>query len=365
MGTSEQTVVHLATRISKEVCDHPSTPSSDVCLDLFEELKKVTITMLLLEKTKIGKLVTKSIKVIKRHKRTETGADELKKWERSLDLLTGLLDNWKEIADKETDTQSKAKTTMNNKNLQDTKRPGLPKNATEYRNRLVTQKKDMYKDPPVLPPSSIVTESTKCPLPKRDKTTDALSFLAGEDTSIQAVLKDFHPNRSPEDVLRAGSFGGTYFRPITSAVTNIHYNAQDVLKDTVKKDWIDGIPMSNLTSMTYNKKINKFGVKCGGSLGMWESSGWMVDSDPYGWFQWYCRFYQGRRCSDDRRQISRWCKSAGPKGRFRSQLCNKISAAQTTFDDYSISPVIRQTLLHWGLEITPTVLSLHRKRVGK
>ena len=97
---------------------------------------------------------------------------------------------------------------------------------------------------------------------------------------------------------------------------------------------------------------------------MWESSGWIVDCDPYGWFQWYCRFYQGRRCSDDARQISRWCKSAGPKGRFRSQLCNKILAAKTSCGNASISPVIRQTLLHWGLEITEIVLEKHRKRVG-
>merc|ERR1712025_882347 len=77
-------------------------------------------------------------------------------------------------------------------------------------------------------------------------------------------------------------------------------------------------------SQVYRKHINKYGVKCGGSLGMWESSGWISDSDPYGWFQWYCRFYNGRRCEDDSRQISRWLKSAGAKGRFRSQLCNKI-----------------------------------------
>ena len=58
-------------------------------------------------------------------------------------------------------------------------------------------------------------------------------------------------------------------------------------------------------------------------------------------------------------------KSAGPKGRFRSQLCNKILAANTSHDDRSISPVIRQTMLHWGLDITPQVLEQHRKRVGK
>lgn len=167
------------------------------------------------------------------------------------------------------------------------------------------------------------------------------------------------------DVMRAGSFGGTYFRSIVSAVTNVRYSGQEVLKDTCPKEWISGIPLSNLTSMNYRPAVNKYGVKCGGSLGMWESSGWIVDSDPYGWFQWYCRFYQGRRCSDDARQISRWCKSAGPKGRFRSQLCNKILNANTKCDDRSISPVIRQTLLHWGLEITPDVLAKHRKRTGR
>jgi hypothetical protein len=150
-----------------------------------------------------------------------------------------------------------------------------------------------------------------------------------------------------------------------SAVTNTEYKAHDVLNDTLPKEWIDGIPTTWLTSTLYRDHVNKFGVKCGGSLGMWESSGWIADSDPYGWFQWYCRFYQGRRCSDDARQISRWLKSAGPKGRFRSQLCNKILAAKAECDDKTISPVIRQTLLHWGLEITPEILEKHRQRVGK
>jgi hypothetical protein len=55
-------------------------------------------------------------------------------------------------------------------------------------------------------------------------------------------------------------------------------------------------------------------------------------------------------------------KSAGVKGRFRSQLCNKIIAAGARAEDARISPVIRQTLLHWGLEITEHVLEMHRKR---
>ena len=37
--------------------------------------------------------------------------------------------------------------------------------------------------------------------------------------------------------------------------------------------------------------------------------------DPYGWFMWYCRFYLGRRCEDDERQIGRWKNCTGPKGK--------------------------------------------------
>lgn len=98
------------------------------------------------------------------------------------------------------------------------------------------------------------------------------------------------------------------------------------------------------------------------ALGMWESSGWISDADPYGWFQWYCRFYEGRRSSDDARQIARWKGVAGPKGRFRSQLCNKIVSAKARHDDVSISPVIRQTLWHWGLVVTEKVLQQHIDR---
>merc|ERR1712154_403079 len=130
-------------------------------------------------------------------------------------------------------------------------------------------------------------------------------------------------------------------------------------KETVDPNWISNLDQRTmLTSSTYKQTVNKYKVKCGGSLGMWESSGWIADSDPYGWFQWYCNFYRGRRCDDDERQISRWLKSAGPKGRFRSQLCNKIFAqgGMPKVNDVTISPVIRQTLLHWGLEITEDVL---------
>ena len=172
---------------------------------------------------------------------------------------------------------------------------------------------------------------------------------------------DFKPNISPKEVLHAGSFGGTYFRPIYSSVTNKSYTSNSVIKE-YPDSWFNKINKDKyVISSVYDKSINKYGVKCGSSLEDWEKSGWMDKQDPYGWFQWYCRFYRGRRTPDDERQISRWEKLAGPNGRFRRRLMNEIIKKKTSFDDISVSPVIRQTLLHWGYELTNKDLNDYRK----
>jgi len=347
------------------------SPSPSQCIDLLTELTSISadkkITISILEETMIGKKLTKGIKSFKRHKRSAESTTESNEWQTCITEAEKLIITLKQIVSIEQDQKKKAakKSTLSQV---ETSESGLTKSVATYKTRLVSQKKEMYKDPPVLPPATIVIEEDYVAMPKRSKSTGELSFTAGNDDSFIDLFKDFKPNRSPEEVLRFGSFGGTYFRSIVSAVTNIKYKPSDVLKDSVKPQWIKGLDArKNLTSSTYSIAVNKFQVKCGGSLGMWESSGWISDSDPYGWFQWYCRFYQGRRCADDKRQIGRWLKSAGPKGRFRSQLCNKILAAGGVkhFADVKISPVIRQTLLHWGLEITEDILRKHAKRVGK
>ncbi|KAJ7394421.1 hypothetical protein OS493_000230 [Desmophyllum pertusum] len=105
-----------------------------------------------------------------------------------------------------------------------------------------------------------------------------------------ADFPDFKPNMTPKEVLQAGSFGGTYFRPIHSSITGEKYSAE-VYKE-FPSDWFKGLNIkTQVTSSVYRNEVNTYKVKCGGSLEMWESSGWIHKQDPYGWFHWYCRFY--------------------------------------------------------------------------
>ena len=67
-----------------------------------------------------------------------------------------------------------------------------------------------------------------------------------------------------------------------------------------------------------------------------------------GWFQWYCRFFAGRRTADDARQVGRWAKVCGAKGRWKQNLVAKCLRAGRAFDDATVSPVVRQTLQHWA-----------------
>jgi hypothetical protein len=125
-------------------------------------------------------------------------------------------------------------------------------------------------------------------------------------------------------------------------------------------DFFAQVPKHLICAKEYDASVNQYRVACGGSLQMWLSKGWIAqDCDPYGWFQWYCRFYSGRRCSDDARQVKRWLACTGPKGRWKRNLLNKIVQQQSkslpsskAFQDPTISPVIRQTLLHWAYEVT-------------
>jgi hypothetical protein len=249
-----------------------SDPSLKRCKELVaalqEESDKNTMTVSILRRSNIGIVLGKTVKAIRRHKRDSKQADE---WSTLMESCQRLISSWKDAAVKQ---ESNGK---DDEEEEDAGEHALPASVSMYRSRLTKQNKEMHKDPPVLPPPTITIESKTYPLPKRDKESGILTFQPGSNESLQKLIKDFHPNLTPEEILRAGSFGGTYFRPITSAVTNVRYNARDVLKDTVHPSWIKGLDhKTQLTSSTYRPQMNKFGVKCGGSLGMWESSGWIA-----------------------------------------------------------------------------------------
>lgn len=226
----------------------------------------------------------------------------------------------------------------------------------------VAQVEKKRKEEEAKEPKEKVTKSPgkKAPHAEAIKGTQALPKRNKKNELMFKDHPEFRPNLTPKEVLQMGSFGGTYFRPIHSGVKGERLSG--VWKE-FPKDWFEGLDKkTQVVSSTYRPVVNKYGVKCGGSLDMWESSGWISDLDPYGWFHWYCRFYLGRRSTDDERQISRALGVMGQKGRFRNQLIGKLSRNSRPFNDHDISPVIRQTLQHWGYQLTETDAQQYLKK---
>ena len=142
----------------------------------------------------------------------------------------------------------------------------------------------------------------------------------------------------------------TYCRDIYSGINGKWY----------RKSWkqfgeLKNIDQKYYCSNYYDVSANKYGVLCRTSLGFWENKGWINHVDPYGWLQWYCRHWLGRKSLDDERQINR---RKGIVSSFKSKLIKMIKDVNGRIDDYSISPKIRQVLLHWGYELVESDLLL-------
>ena len=156
-------------------------------------------------------------------------------------------------------------------------------------------------------------------------------------------MKLFGVNKSPVEIISEGAFGGTYFRDIYSGVNGKWY------RNSWKEfEFLKNIDKSLYARSYYQVTVNKYSVKCGTSIRFWESKGWINEIDPYGWFQWYCRYWLGRRSNDDERQIKRWERIVS---RFKGVLVKMIKDKGAKFDHYSVSPKSRQILLHWGNEL--------------
>ena len=158
-----------------------------------------------------------------------------------------------------------------------------------------------------------------------------------EEDSIDNVA--FTPNLTPRQVVEAGAFGGSYFGIQVDDSEDDYTQLFDIL--------FEQVPTELYLSTKYSAKINKFGIRSGKDYRYWKDMKWIRHQDPRGWFQWYCNYYLGRRCSDDERQIKRWQDFCGANGRWRNNIYSKIH--QT--GDWDISPRIQQSLLHWGYQV--------------
>lgn len=149
---------------------------------------------------------------------------------------------------------------------------------------------------------------------------------------------EFKPTLTPREIFLLGSFGGTYWRNIHSSITNKDY---DGYKEYQKFPFLRDIPKSIMIKpwTDYDVNINKYKVRVGSTLEEWEKNNWITKYDPYGWVQWYCNFYNGRRVPfEDKRQIQRWINIS----RFKKRLEGMIAEGKD-------SPAIRQTLQHWAI----------------
>ncbi len=134
---------------------------------------------------------------------------------------------------------------------------------------------------------------------------------------------EFKPDLTPAEMLRLGIFGGKY------------------LNDCRREFPASWFTQAKLSPEKYDAKLNFFQIRASQSLAEWRRKDWIHPQDPRGWFQWYCRYYMGRRSEDDARQIKRW------KAIFRH-----VRAIQNHCQvrDLTCRRRQRQAVLHWAID---------------
>jgi hypothetical protein len=135
---------------------------------------------------------------------------------------------------------------------------------------------------------------------------------------------EFRPELTPAQMLRLGVFGGKYMTDC---------------RGEFPRSWFVG---AKLAKHRADPALNCFGVKASQSLAQWRRKGWIHPADPRGWFQWYCRYYMGRRMpEEDARQIGRW-KAIRRHVRQIERHCEP--------GDLTCRKRQRQALLHWAYD---------------
>ena len=134
---------------------------------------------------------------------------------------------------------------------------------------------------------------------------------------------EFKPDLTPEELLAAGIFGGKY------------------MTDCAREFPASWFKNAKLCAERHDPTLNCFGVNASQPLSEWRRKGWIYEEDPRGWFQWYCRYYLGRRCPDDERQVKRWLAIKRHLAQLRKN-CRR--------GDLLCRPRQRQALLHWAYD---------------
>jgi hypothetical protein len=134
---------------------------------------------------------------------------------------------------------------------------------------------------------------------------------------------EFKPELTPQKMLQMGVFGGKYLTDCTAEFPS---------------EWFK---RAKLSPSGHNPDLNFFGVRASKPLAYWSEKGWIHEDDPRGWFQWYCRYYLGRRHPDDARQIRRWKNMR----RHISQLKKNCVRGNLL-----CRPRQRQALIHWAYD---------------
>ena len=134
----------------------------------------------------------------------------------------------------------------------------------------------------------------------------------------------FKPELTPKQMLELGIFGGKYMTDC---------------KKEFPAEWFEKAKLSPEKS---DPKLNYFGVSASQPLSVWRRNGWVYPQDPRGWFQWYCRYYQGRRMpEEDDWQIKRWLAIK----RHLTQIKKNCFPG-----DVRCRPRQRQAVLHWAYD---------------
>lgn len=133
----------------------------------------------------------------------------------------------------------------------------------------------------------------------------------------------FTPELSPKELLELGIFGGKYLNDY---------------KNEFPADWFLNAKLSEVK----DKSLNYFSVDASQPLSEWVNKGWINSQDPRGWFQWYCRYFLGRRTPiEDQRQIKRWRAFRRHAGAIK-KYCEPY--------DHQCRKKQRQALLHWAYD---------------